>query len=198
MQEANEDLSVFDNIIYYLENEGLEYDLLEHDHVHSSEEAAKVRGTSLEEAAKALVLVGKMKSDTSPVTGIGTTNQTVTARGLPPPGMAVGPDWKCYFMCVVSGNKRLDLKKIKELTGFPNVSLASPDKVKELTGLEVGKIPPFPFLFDLDGYVDKGVLENEYVCFSAASNYRSVRMKSDEWRVIASVPAVDIAQEKEE
>ena len=159
-----EDLSVFDNIIYYLENEGLEYDLLEHDHVHSSEQAARVRGTSLEEAAKALVLQGKKN------------------------------DEKKFFMCVVSGHKRLDLKKIKEVTGFPNVSLASPEKVLELTGLEVGKIPPFPFLFDLDGYVDKGVLENEYVCFSAASNFKSVRMRSKEWRVIASVPDKDIAQ----
>lgn len=161
----SEDLSVFDNIIYYFENEGLEYDLLEHDHVHSSEEAAKIRNTSLEEGAKALVLKGKRD------------------------------DVKKYFMCIVSGDKKLDLKKIKELTGFPKVSLASPDKVKELTGLEVGKIPPFPFLFDLDGYVDKGVLEQEFICFSAASNYKSIRMNSKEWRVIASVPDADIAQE---
>jgi len=162
----SEDLSVFDNIIYYLENEGLEYDLLEHDFIHSSEEAARIRGTSLEEGAKALVLKGK--------------------RG----------DVKKYFMCIISGDKKLNLKKVRRTTGFPNVSLAHPDKVKELTGLEVGKIPPFPFLFDLDGYVDKDVLKNKHVCFSVASNYKSVRMNSKEWRVIASVPDVDIAQEK--
>lgn len=163
--KEQEDLSVFDNIIYYLENEGLEYDLLEHDHVHSSEQAANIRGTHLEEAAKALVLKGK-------------------------DGIIVK-----YFMCVVSGHKRLDLKKVKAVTGLPNVALAHPDKVLEITGLPVGKIPPFPFLFDLDGYVDTGVLENEKVCFSAASNYKSIVMKSAEWCVIASVPNADIAQE---
>ncbi len=190
----SEDLAVFDNIIYYLENEGLEYDLLEHDFVHSSEEAAKVRGTNLEEAAKALVLKAKITTPTAATkTNVDNVNLVGAGETGDDPSGVSSKDR--YFMCIVSGDKKLDLKKVKKVVGSKNVSLANPEKVLELTGLEVGKIPPFPFLFDLDGYVDKGVLENKYVCFSAASNYKSIRMKSAEWRVIASVPDKDIAKE---
>ena len=42
-----------------LKEHGVPYEHLTHDHVHHSEDAAKVRGTRLEQAAKALVLKEK-------------------------------------------------------------------------------------------------------------------------------------------
>jgi Ala-tRNA(Pro) deacylase len=47
---------VYHRIIAFLEDEHVAYECMEHEHVHSSQDAAKVRGTKLEEAAKALVL----------------------------------------------------------------------------------------------------------------------------------------------
>ncbi len=46
----------YHKILAVLGGAGVPYEHLEHEHVHSSEDAAKVRGTKLEEAAKALVL----------------------------------------------------------------------------------------------------------------------------------------------
>lgn len=158
-----EDLSIFDNIMYFLNDDGCEYELMEHEFVHSSEDAAKIRGTNLEEAAKALVMQGKKDGK------------------------------KFFFMCVVSGHKRLDLKKIKVMLECKNVSLASPEDVLKVTGLEIGKVPPFPFLFDLEGYVDQGVLDNEFVVFSAGSHFKSVRMLSEDWKELAGVQKESIA-----
>lgn len=159
----DEDLTVYNRIITVLEEKGYDYQVLEHGHVHTSEDAAKVRDTKLEEAAKALVLKDRTKDE--------------------------------FFMCVVSGHKRLDLKKIKRLRNSKNVSLASPDDVFKRTGCKVGTVPPFPALFGLDGYVDAGVLANDFVVFSAASHYKSIRMRSEEWKAIAGVTTYWLAQE---
>jgi Ala-tRNA(Pro) deacylase len=51
-----EETPVFHRIISLLDGEGVPYERFSHEHVHRSEDAAKVRGTSLAEAAKALVL----------------------------------------------------------------------------------------------------------------------------------------------
>jgi prolyl-tRNA editing enzyme YbaK/EbsC (Cys-tRNA(Pro) deacylase) len=41
---------------------------------------------------------------------------------------------------IVSGNTRIVWKKIKKQLGLKNVSLASPDEVRQLTGTEVGAV----------------------------------------------------------
>jgi len=46
----------YEKILALLDASGVTYETYEHEHVHSSHDAAKVRGTKLEEAAKALVL----------------------------------------------------------------------------------------------------------------------------------------------
>ncbi len=155
-------MNVHERILKLLDKHGCDYQLLEHDFVHSSADAAKVRGTRLEEAAKALVLHDKTRDE--------------------------------FFMCVVSGHRRLDLKKLKALRGSKNISLAAPDDVLRVTGCKVGTVPPFPALLGLQGYCDAGVLENDFVVFSAASHYKSIRMKSEEWRRVAGVEVRAIAR----
>jgi Ala-tRNA(Pro) deacylase len=157
-----EDLAVHNRIVRLLKDGGIPYTLLEHSHVHTSEDAAKVRGTRLEEAAKALVLKDH------------THNK--------------------LFMCVVSGHKKLDLKKIKGMLNSKNISLAHPDEVLAATGCEVGTVPPFPSLFGLEGYCDNGVFDNEHVVFSAASHYKSIRMKAEDWKAVAGVAVTRLAQ----
>jgi Ala-tRNA(Pro) deacylase len=159
----DEDLAVHARIVELLKGKGIPYMLLEHEHVHTSEDAAKVRGTRLEEAAKALVL-----------------NDRTHDR---------------LFMCVVSGHKKLDLKKIKVMLNSKDVSLAHPDDVLAATGCKVGTVPPFPSLFGFDGYCDEGVFENEYVVFSAASHYKSIRMKAEDWKAVAGVVVTRLAQD---
>ena len=84
-----EDLTIFRRICDLLDGSGCKYDILEHEHVHTSADAAKVRGTRLEEAAKALVLHDR--------------------------------EHGTFLMCVVSGHKRLDLKKVKSIVKSKDV-----------------------------------------------------------------------------
>lgn len=155
--------TIHQQILNLLAERGCAYQLLEHDFVHSSRDAARVRGTRLEEAAKALVLHDRITDE--------------------------------FFMCIVSGHMRLDLKRVKALRGSKNVSLAAPDDVLRVTGCKVGTVPPFPTLLGLEGYCDKGVVANKFVLFSAASHYKSIRMQSAVWQEIAGVTVVEIAKE---
>jgi len=160
---VDENVGIHGRIIGLLEENGCGYELLKHGYVHTSADAAKVRGTRLEEAAKALVLKDR-------------TNSKI-------------------FMCVVSGHKRLDLKRIKALLGSKNVSLAHPDEVFAATGCKVGTVPPFPILFGLEGYADEGIFEHEHVVFSAASHYKSVRMRAQDWKTVAGVVVEQLAKQ---
>lgn len=170
-----EDLSLFDTIIYYLDNNGFEYEILEHDFVHGSADAAKVRETSLAESAKALVLEGTRKSK------VVHENNMMQKE-------------KILFMGIVSGHRKLDFEKIKAIGEFDDVKLAHPDKVLEKTTLVIGKIPPLPFLFEIEGFFDADILHNEYVVFSAASNYKSVRMFAKDLLEISGAKLANIGK----
>lgn len=54
-------MTVFVKIVRLLDENGIEYVLLEHERVHTCEDAAKIRGTSPDQGAKALVCVGDNK-----------------------------------------------------------------------------------------------------------------------------------------
>ena len=45
-----------------------------------------------------------------------------------------------YLAAIVRGDTRLSYKKIKQKLGLKNISLATPDRVKQLTGSEVGYV----------------------------------------------------------
>lgn len=154
-------MDVFDRIIALLDQAKCEYVVLEHGHVHTSEQAANVRGTKLEEAAKALILKSKEGK---------------------------------FYQFVVSGNRRLALKKVKKILGVKNISLAPPTAVFELTKLKVGTIPPFGNLFGVEVFVDDHVLDNEFVVFSAGSHFKSIRMKAKEYIKIIQGVVVDVSE----
>ena len=47
-----------------------------------------------------------------------------------------------FIMCLISGDKKCSLKKIKILTGKKDVCMANADAVKEQTGFTIGGVAP--------------------------------------------------------
>ena len=47
-----------------------------------------------------------------------------------------------YFLCLVSGDKRCSLKKLKKFFNSKDLSMASPNDVKEQTGYTIGGVSP--------------------------------------------------------
>ena len=60
-----------------------------------------------------------------------------------------------FILCLVSGDKRCSLNKIKKIINLKDVSMANADEVKSQTGFSIGGVSPiahikkFPILIDL-------------------------------------------------
>ena len=46
------------------------------------------------------------------------------------------------ILCLVAGDKRCSLNKLKKMTGIKDISMASPDEVKNQTGYSIGGVSP--------------------------------------------------------
>jgi Ala-tRNA(Pro) deacylase len=85
-----------------------------------------------------------------------------------------------FILALVRADKRADLEKIAELEGTKNVRLASPQEVFEVTGCEIGSVPPFGHLTTLKTYLDRDILENDEVNFNCGEHTKSISMKSQD------------------
>ena len=47
-----------------------------------------------------------------------------------------------FILCLVSGDKRCSLSKLKKITNITDISMASPDDVKKQTGYTIGGVSP--------------------------------------------------------
>ena len=116
-----------------LESMNFNYKLLEHEPTPTSQIAAKVRGTSESQGAKAIVLRSRGK----------------------------------FLICVLPGNRKIDLAKMRAVIGEKSLSMATPDEVLKATGCVVGGVPPFGNLFSIPVYLDKSMLKNDEIAFNA-------------------------------
>ncbi len=53
-------------------------------------------------------------------------------------------------MCLVAGDKRCSLNKIKKILNEKDVSMANADQVKEITGFTIGGVSPVGHLNKID------------------------------------------------
>ena len=74
-----------------------------------------------------------------------------------------------YTLCLVSGDKRCSLNKLKKILNEKNVSMAKPDDVKKITGYTIGGVSPVGHLIKIKIYVDNN-LERFKTVFAAAGH----------------------------
>src|SRR3989344_290005 len=83
-----------------------------------------------------------------------------------------------FIQACVAANKELDIEKLQKMTLFKKIELSNPKDVKQVSGCNIGSVPPFGNLFDVKVYFDKSVLENDIVAFNAGSHTKSIKMKA--------------------
>ena len=59
-----------------------------------------------------------------------------------------------YLLCLISGDKRCSLNKLKKIKNQKNISMANADQVKEVTGFTIGGVSPVGHLQQLDIFID--------------------------------------------
>ena len=62
-----------------------------------------------------------------------------------------------YFLCLVSGDKRCSLNKLKKFFNSKDLSMASPNDVKEQTGYTIGGVSPVGHKNTLEILVDRSL-----------------------------------------
>jgi len=74
-----------------------------------------------------------------------------------------------FLLCLVSGNKKCSLNKLKKITEIKEISMAPPDDVKRITGYTIGGVSPVGHLEKLNIYLD-GTLEQFKDIYAAAGH----------------------------
>jgi len=91
-----------------------------------------------------------------------------------------------FRLFVLSASLKLDTSAVKGRFGAKKIRFATPDELRDLTGLVPGSVPPFgqPILpFDL--FVDESILANERIAFNAGSLTDSITMSVKDYLRVA-------------
>lgn len=135
------------------------FETFEHEPVRTSEEASKVRpGYSLQQGAKAIIVRVKKTGGE-----------------------------KRFVMFVIPATLRFDNEKVKTLFDAKDIRFASEEEISTLTnGIQVGGVPPFGNLFNLEVIADPKLFENERIVFNAGDRRFSIAMKSEEYKKLVN------------
>ena len=74
-----------------------------------------------------------------------------------------------FTLCLVAGDKRCSLNKLKKIKNIKDISMASPGEVKTQTGYTIGGVSPVGHLNKLEIFIDKS-LERFNELFAAAGH----------------------------
>ena len=74
-----------------------------------------------------------------------------------------------FILCLVAGDKRCSLNKLKKIKNIKDISMASPEEVKTQTGYTIGGVSPVGHLNKLEIFIDKS-LERFNELFAAAGH----------------------------
>lgn len=155
-------MEVFERLQALLSRNQARYRLLEHPAAGRSVEVAAIRGTAVSQGAKALVCRVKISS-----------NQ------------------RKNVLAVFPADKQADLDAIARAAGGKKASLASQDLARELTGCEIGAIPPFSFNPDLFLLADPSLrTRHDEIVFNAGRLDASILLNTEDYfRLAAPVEA---------
>jgi len=103
-------------------------------------------------------------------------------------------------MAVLPASYRVDFKRLKDLAGAKKVELASEQEFQNLfPESEVGAMPPFGNLYEMDVYVAKPLPEDPEIAFNAGSHTELIRLQYKDFQKLVEPKVGDFAhQEKPE
>lgn len=136
-------MTVYEKIINLLDEQHIQYQALEHEPTPTCEDSARVRGTSMDQGAKALICV----ADKKPI------------------------------LIVLPCSQKLDVKLFKQRFSIKDLRFASPDEIQDLTGLQIGAIPPLGVILGLPTYVNSLLQSQTTIAFNAGDRTRSIIME---------------------
>tara|TARA_B100000530_G_scaffold227361_1_gene146660 strand:+ start:58 stop:540 length:483 start_codon:yes stop_codon:yes gene_type:complete len=72
-----------------------------------------------------------------------------------------------FVLCLVSGDKRCSLNKLKKIKNQKDICMANADQVKEITGFTIGGVSPVGHINQIEIYIDNELSRFKYVYAAA-------------------------------
>ena len=82
-----------------------------------------------------------------------------------------------FILCLVGGDKKASLNKIKKTLNIKDVSMASADDVKNITGYTIGGVSPIGHLSKIDIFIDNSL--ERFTSLFAAAGHPNCVFKTD-------------------
>lgn len=154
-----------EDLLGVLEAAGARYRLLHHAAEGRTAEASVLRGHPLAAAAKSIVARVRLSRRSAQ-----------------------------YVVCVVPGDRRVDLAAVCALFGGDKVGFAAAGVAQELTGCVSGSVVPFRFREELALVADPILLQFPQIFFNAARLDRSVALDTRDYLALARPRVASICQ----
>ncbi|WP_437854388.1 YbaK/EbsC family protein [Sorangium sp. So ce363] len=141
-----------DRLVTLFQESNAVFRVVEHPAEGRTELISQIRGNSLPQAAKAMVLMVKQ-----------------------------GKKSRRYYLCVVPGDCRVDMEAVKTLGSGTHATFAPQDVAEQLSGCVMGAVPPVSFNPELELVVDPKLLEHDELVFNAGRLDRSIFIQRDSY-----------------
>jgi Ala-tRNA(Pro) deacylase len=100
-------------------------------------------------------------------------------------------------MAVLPASYRVDFKRLKKLAGAKKVELASELEFQSLfPESEVGAMPPFGNLYEMDVYVAEPLPEDKEIAFNAGSHTELIRLHYSDFQRLVGPTVGDFAEKE--
>jgi Ala-tRNA(Pro) deacylase len=87
------------------------------------------------------------------------------------------------IMCVLPASYKVNFDQLKENLGANDITLASEAEFKyKFPDCEVGAMPPFGNLYDMDVYVAQILVQNDEIAFNAGSHTEIIKMSYNDFQ----------------
>ena len=84
---------------------------------------------------------------------------------------------KKFTLCLIAGDKKASLNKIKKILNIKDVSMASANDVKNVTGYTIGGVSPIGHLNKVDIFIDNSL--ERFNCLFAAAGHPNCVFKTN-------------------
>ena len=98
------------------------------------------------------------------------------------------------FLQVAIGIRKVNFDRLRRASHAVNVELATEDEFSELFPMcEVGAMPPFGNLYDMEVYVDEPLSQDDEIAFNAGTHTELIKMRYADYEQIVHPMVCEIS-----
>ena len=98
------------------------------------------------------------------------------------------------IMAVLPASRRINFSRLKEVTGAKTAELATEREFEELfPDCQLGAMPPFGNLYDMEVLVDKSLTDDDEIAFNACNHRELIRMSFEDFTMLVKPIILEFA-----